>query len=365
MLHVTIFFPDGCYASTAVAPIEIFHSVGRVTNMLRGEPSAPRFDVTPVSVTGRNIRASYGLGVATGHSIQDIGDTDIIFVATAPFDTDAAIAANRAVLPWLRRWRERGAAIAGVCTGVALLAEAGLLDGRRATTHWALAEAYARRYPKVDWRPDVFVTEDDSVFCGGGVYASIDLSLYLVEKFCGHEAARDCARTLLVDMPRTWQAGYAVMPLSRPHDDDHIRKAESWIQAQYREAIRIEELAARLGMSARTFERRFKAATGEMPLTYAQRLRVMTAKQMLERGARSVQEVSGAVGYGDLAFFRTVFKRHTGVSPADYRARFGASAASPAPARSAQRARRGAKAGARRRRAKPVPSSTRRGSGGN
>ncbi|MFO0995085.1 MAG: helix-turn-helix domain-containing protein [Alphaproteobacteria bacterium] len=355
MLNVTVFFPEQGYASTAVAPIEVFHSVGRVTNLLRGAAPAPRFDVTPVSLTGRQVRASYGLGVATEHSIHDIRDTDIIFVATAPLETDAAIAANRAALPWLRRWRDRGAAIAAVCTGVALLAEAGLLDGKKATTHWALADAYARRYPKADWRPDVFVTEDDGIFCGGGVYSSIDLSLYLVEKFCGHDAARDCARTLLIDMPRTWQSGYAVLPLSRPHADSEIRKAESWLQGHYREAIRLEDVAARFGMSARTFERRFKAATGEKPLAYAQRLRVAMAKQMLETGARSVQEVSSAVGYGDLAFFRTVFKRHTGVAPADYRARFGASSPEPAPRRR--------RTVPRRRRAKPAPSGTNRRAG--
>ncbi len=125
------------------------------------------------------------------------------------------IARDTPLLPWLRKWYARGAYIAGVCTGVAFLAEAGLLDGRQATTHWGVAELYRQRYPKVLWRPEQFVTEDGRLLCSGGVYASIDLSLYLVEKFCGHEVALQCAKSLLLSMPRSRQSGYAVLPLSR------------------------------------------------------------------------------------------------------------------------------------------------------
>ena len=105
---------------------------------------------------------------------------------------------NAALLPWLRDWHARGATIAGICSGVAFLAEAGLLDGRQATTHWAVAETMRQRYPNVRWRAEQFVTEDGPIFCSGGVYASIDLSLYLVEKFCGREVALQCAKSLLL-----------------------------------------------------------------------------------------------------------------------------------------------------------------------
>src|SRR5262249_18005113 len=151
---------------------------------------------------------------------EQIEHTDVIIVPASGLDLRDQIARNTKLVPWLRQWHARGAYIAGVCTGVGFLAEAGLLDGRNATTHWAVADEMRRRYPAVRWEPEQFVTEDGSVLCSGGVYAAIDLSLYLVEKFCGHEVALQCAKSLLVSMPRSRQSGYAVLPLSRPHTDD-------------------------------------------------------------------------------------------------------------------------------------------------
>jgi transcriptional regulator GlxA family with amidase domain len=209
-----------------------------------------------------------------------------------------------------------------VCTGVAFLAEAGLLDGRQSTTHWGVADILRQRYPKVDWRPEQFVTEDRRLFCSGGVYASIDLSLYLVEKFCGHEIALQCAKSLLLSMPRNRQSGYSVIALSRPHSDGKIRQIEEYVQQHLAQDLSIDSLAARIGMGPRNFIRRFKAATGRLPGGYIQMLRISAAKELLERGAGSIQNVCSTVGYQDIAFFRTLFKRHTGITPAEYRNRF-------------------------------------------
>jgi transcriptional regulator GlxA family with amidase domain len=232
------------------------------------------------------------------------------------------IAHNTPLLPWLRRWHSRGAYIAGICTGVGLLAHAGLLDGRQATTHWAMADVFRQRFPNVLWEPEQFVTEDGRVLCSGGVYASIDVSLYLVDKFCGREVALQCAKSLLVGMPRSRQSGYSVLPLSRAHSDDRITQSEHYLQRHFDDKISIDALAAHIGMSPRTFIRRFKAATGRVPGAYLQMLRVSAAKEMLERGGVPIQVICSKVGYEDLAFFRSLFKRHTGMTPAEYRSRF-------------------------------------------
>ena len=232
------------------------------------------------------------------------------------------IAKGTSLLPWLRKWHARGANIAGVCTGVGFLAECGLLDGRQATTHWGVAELFRQRYPKVLWQPDQFVTEDDRLFCSGGVYASIDLSLCLVEKFCGREIALQCAKSLLFSMPRSRQSGYSAVPLSRPHSDDRIRQTEDYLREHFDRDVSIDSLAGRIGMGPRNFIRRFKAATGRVPGAYIQALRVSAAKEMLEHGAVSIQAVCSKIGYEDVAHFRSMFKRHTGTTPADYRSRF-------------------------------------------
>jgi transcriptional regulator GlxA family with amidase domain len=322
-LNVTVLLLDGNYASTALGPIEVFHSAGALWNTLVQRPADPRFRVGTASIDGRSVGSPYGVAVTPQMSIDDVGAVDLIVVPASGLDLDAQLARHRALLPWLVDWHARGAYVASVCTGAAYLAEAGLLDGREATTHWALAEAYAQRYPAVKWHPERFVTEDQRVLCSGGVYAAIDLSLYLVEKFCGHDIALGCAKSLLVDMPRHHQSGYAVLPLSRPHTDAQIRAAEVYIDQNYARSLTVERLAEHVTLSPRTFIRRFKAATGQAPATYLRALRVSIAREMLEETRQSVDAVSRAVGYEDVAYFRSIFKRMNGVAPADYRARFG------------------------------------------
>ncbi|MEQ1783286.1 MAG: helix-turn-helix domain-containing protein, partial [Hyphomonadaceae bacterium] len=214
--------------------------------------------------------------------------------------------------------------VAGVCMGAAYLAEAGLIDGRRATTHWALGPEFIKRWPKVDWQPGMIVTEDSRLLCGGGVTAAADVSLYLVEKLCGHEIAMQTAKALLLSMPRTHQSGYAVLPLSPPHADDRIRTVEAFLQSHFSDSHSNDGLAAKAGMSERAFLRRFKAATGRAPAGYLQAVRIEAAKAMLEREATSVQEIAIAVGYQDASFFREIFKRETGMTPIEYRAHFAA-----------------------------------------
>jgi transcriptional regulator GlxA family with amidase domain len=322
MLDVTVVLLEGGHPSTAVGPIEVFQAAGSLWNWLHGEAEQPRFRVRTASIDGGRVSGLCSLGLTPECSIDDIKHTDIIILSTSAWSIQERIARDTALLPWLRKWHRRGAYVAGICTSVAYLAESGLLDGRQATTHWAVAEGLKQRYPKVDWRPQQFVTEDDRVLCSGGVYASIDLSLYLVEKICGHDIALKVAKSLLVSMPRSRQSGYSVLPLSRPHTDDRIKRAEEYLQKHFERGAAIETLADQAGMSPRNFIRRFKAATGRLPGAYVQAMRMSMAKELLERGALPVQSICTKIGYEDVAFFRSLFKRHTGMTPAEYRTRF-------------------------------------------
>jgi transcriptional regulator GlxA family with amidase domain len=322
ILDVTVVLLDAGYASTAIGPIEVFHSAGLLWNRLHGDAGELRFRVRTASVDGKSVGSLCGLRISPELAIRDIRRTDIIVLPASGLEVQERIARHTTLLPWLRKWHSRGAYIAGICSGVAFLAESGILDGRQATSHWALAEKLRERYPKVRWRPEQFVTEDGRVCCSGGVYASIDLSLYLVEKFCGHEIALQCARSLLVSMPRSRQSGYSVLPLSRPHSDERIRQAEEHLQQNFMRGLPIDSLAARIGMSPRNFIRRFKRATGRLPGAYLQMLRISSAREMLEYGDLPIQRVCAKVGYEDAAFFRDLFKRHTGMTPAEYRGRF-------------------------------------------
>lgn len=322
VLDVTVVLLDGGYASEAIGPIEVFHSAGWLWNWFHGDAVQPRFRVRTASIDGGSVTSLYSLELKPQFAIDDIKQTDLIIVPASGWEEMDRIARHTELLPWLQKWHARGAYIAGICMGVGFLAECGLLDGRQATTHWAVAELYRQRYPKVDWQPEQFVTEDGRIFCSGGIYASIDLSLYLVEKFCGHEIALQCAKSLLVSMPRGLQSGYSVLPLSRPHSDDKIRQAEEYLRQHFDRAVSIDVLAERIGMSPRNFIRRFKLATGRLPGEYIQMLRMSAAKELLERGHLPIQSVCSKIGYEDIAFFRSLFKRHTGMTPVEYRTSF-------------------------------------------
>jgi transcriptional regulator GlxA family with amidase domain len=322
VIDVTILVLEAGYASTSIGPIEVFHSAGLLWNWLHGHDVKPRFRIRVASLDGRPVSTLCSVGLTPNCAIKDIKKTDIIIVPASGWDVLDQIADTTPLVPWLRKWHARGATIAGVCTGVAFLAEAGILDGKRATTHWGVADVLRERYPKVIWQPEQFVTEDGCMLCCGGVYASIDLSLYLVEKFCGHEIALQCAKSLLVSMPRSKQSGYSVVPMSRPHTDERIQEIEEYLREHFHRDLPIDSLAERIGMGPRNFIRRFKAATGRVPGAYIQTLRIAAAKEMLEQGAASIQAVGSKIGYEDVAFFRNLFKRHTGMTPGEYRTSF-------------------------------------------
>ena len=323
MTEVTVLFLEGSFSSTAIGPMEVFRHSGTLWNYLTGTPQVPRFRVTTASLDGRAVRCDGPIHIKPDTALNGIRKTDLIFIPTTGLNLDDAVERNAPVLPWLQRWHKRGAAIASVCSGVGLVAAAGLLDGKRATTHWGLADRFREKYPKVKWMPELMVTEDRGLYCGGGVHAALDLSLYLVEKFCGHEIAVQSAKALLIETPRAWQAGFAIVPLKTEHSDDSISSAQEWLHDNFHRVFPLEAPARRVGMSLRNFVRRFKQATGDSPLMYLQKLRIAAAKRLLEGDHRTIQEISAAVGYQDVAFFRNLFQRHAGVSPSAYRQKFG------------------------------------------
>ena len=322
MLDVTIVLVNDGYASTSIGPMEVFYAAGRMWNVLDGHGAEPRFRISVASIDGAPVTSAYGLSITPQSSVDAIERSDLIMVSASGLEPNSWPQKAPELAPFLRKWHRRGAMIAGMCTGVAFLAEAGLLDGRRATTHWGVARRFEQLYPRVDWHPEVLITEDAGIFCSGGVYSSVDLSLYLVEKLCGHQIAVECSKALLINMPRFYQSGYSILPISRPHSDQKIRQFEEYLQANFSRALSIDELARLVGMSRRNFLRRFKAATGSMPGSYLQMFRVAAARQMLEESVTPVQRIASAVGYDNVTFFRQIFRRYTGVTPAEYRSNF-------------------------------------------
>lgn len=227
---------------------------------------------------------------------------------------------------WLNARHGAGTRICSVCAGAFVLAGTGLLDGRRATTHWAFAEQLARRFPKIDVADRHMVLDDGDIITAGGILAWTDLGLTLVERLMGASVMLATARFLLIDPPRSSQRPFAHFLPQFDHGDAPILQAQQHVHAHPAEAHGLAELSAMAGLGDRTFLRRFSAATGLTPTQYVQNVRIAKAREMLELTQQTVDQIAWGIGYEDPAAFRKVFKKLTGIAPNAYRMRFGVAA---------------------------------------
>ncbi|MDH1443038.1 GlxA family transcriptional regulator [Pseudomonas sp. GD03721] len=227
---------------------------------------------------------------------------------------------------WLREQHAAGVLLASVCAGAFALAEAGLLDGRTVTTHWALAAQMAARFPQVQVQPERMVIDDGDFITAGGLMAWTDLGLALVTRLLGPTIAAETARFLVVDLNRESQRHFSSFAPILDHGDVAVLGVQRWLQAEGGAEASLTDMATRAGLGERTFLRRFRAATGLKPTEYCQQLRVSKARELLEFSRQSIEQVAWQVGYADSGAFRKVFTRLVGLSPGDYRRRFGTAA---------------------------------------
>lgn len=231
---------------------------------------------------------------------------------------------NPEVIEWLRGAHDAGSHIVSACTGTFALAEAGLLDEREATTHWAFANLLRTEYPRIRVHGDrilVAATEDGRIVTSGGAASWMDLVLYLVGKFAGPEDAMRLAKIQMFDWHHHGQNPYSRLTTRPQVSDRQIQACQEWLADHYFDSDPVFEMIRQSGLSRRTFGRRFQAATGHAPLDYVQRVRIEEAKQLLETGNGSVEQVAYEVGYCDTVSFRRLFKRMVGETPTAYRLR--------------------------------------------
>jgi len=321
MKKITILGLYNSMATTIFGPMDIFNQAGRLWNRVNKSPQAPFFDVAIASVDGRPIQCLNKIQVQPHIGISEVTHTDLLIIASATY-IEAILEKNPEVVSWIRRQYQQGAHVASICTGVFLLAETGLLDGKCATLHWGFTEVFRCRYPQVKLQEDRMFIDQDRLYCSAGVNAGMDLSLYLVEKFCGRPMALQSAKTMILDLGRESQSPYLSYLFSKDHGDPLILKAQKWMEEHFREAIDYDQLAKKFRVSRRSLERRFKQATGATPLGYLQKLRVEEAKRLLEEGRQTFNEIAYQVGYEDIPFFRRLFSRLSGLRPKEYQQRF-------------------------------------------
>ncbi len=320
MKKVTILALDNAMSSSVMGTMDIFSQAGFTWNFIMGLPPKPYFEVEIVTQEGKPVTSFNNAEIHPHRAAESVNSTDLIIISSvSDFEP---LAANKEAINWLKHHYSQGTTIGSICVGSFLLAETGLLDGKTATTHWGFVQEFQRRYPHIELRPRQLITDEGNLLCSGSCNSYIDLSVHLIERYCGSKVAVECSKTMIHDYARSSQAPYIVLQYKKDHGDSQILSVQKLIEEKYSDNFDPDIIAREHGMSRRTFERRFKKATEDTPVTYLQRVRVEAAKQLLETGHQTFDEIAYRVGYEDSNFFRKVFIKHTGLRPKEYKMKF-------------------------------------------
>lgn len=294
------------------------------TNPVLGAHAPFRIEI--VGGAAGPVRLASGVAVDVQQSIEAIATSDIVIVPSILLPPEGWEKHRYPdLVEWLRAMHARGAVLCSACSGIFLLGETGLFDGRDVTVHFNYARALASTYPAIPVHPEralVISGAREELVSSGASTSWHDLVLYLVARYAGATVAQEVARLFALQWHQDGLAPYMVFEGRLDHGDGEIRSAQEWLREHFSVASPIEEAIKRSRLAERTFKRRFANATGLAPIAYVQRLRIEDAKRRLERTAAPVEEVSWRVGYEDAAFFRRLFRRITGLAPGAYRKRF-------------------------------------------
>ncbi len=319
MKSVTILVPKGAILGSIEGPRQLLTGVN---SYLASMNKPPLFKVELVGLSKETplIRGMYT--IRTDRVIHDVEKTDLLIIPAIDGDLRKGLEENAAFIPWISKQYAAGAEVASLCVGAFLLASTGLVNGKKCATHWVSANEFRRMFPDVNLVTERVVTDENGIYTSGGAYSYLMLVLYLIEKYAGRAAAVFCAKVFAIDIDRESQSPFMMFSGQKEHEDEAIKKAQSFIEGNFHQRITVDELASMFSLSRRNLERRFKRATSNTVVEYIQRVKIEAAKMSLESTSENVNEVMYKVGYTDTKAFRTTFKKITGISPIQYRTKY-------------------------------------------
>lgn len=320
MKRIAILIPVGeAVLGSIEGPHKIFTTVN---DFLADMGQQPMFSVITVGITKEAQKYEGLFTVEPDHTIEDAGDVDLIVIPAIKGDIRHALELNQAFVPWIKERHKSGTEVASLCFGAFLLASTGLLNGKKCATHWLAENDFRIMFPEVNLVPSKIITDEFGIYSSGGAYSFLNLILYLVEKYAGREIAILCAKVFEVEIDRNNQSQFIIFKGQKTHTDEPVKRAQQFIEQNFREKITVDQLASEVALSRRSLERRFKKATSNTVVEYIQGVKVEAAKMRLESSRDNVNEVMYNVGYTDTKAFRTAFKRITGLSPAQYKNKY-------------------------------------------
>ena len=318
MKHVSIIVTKGAILGNIEGPRQVFTEVNQY---LQSRGQHPFFEIQLVGLSEES-QLNDGLYTISTSRINEIKKTDQIIIPAMYGDLSKAIEENKDFIPWILKHFKNGSEVASLCLGAFLLASTGILNGRKCATHWLAVNFFRKMFPDVKLLEDKIITDENGVYSSGGAYSSLNLILYLVEKYAGREAAVFCAKAFQIDIQRNSQSPFTIFIGQKEHEDESIKKAQDYIENNFQNKITVDQLATMFALSRRNLERRFKKATSNTVVEYIQRVKIEAAKKNLESARKNINEVMYEVGYSDNKAFRTTFKKITGLSPIQYRNKY-------------------------------------------
>lgn len=322
MKHISVLVPNGeAVLSSIIGPYKVFNKVNEFL-LETGKSTEPYYHVQLVGIKQDLDLYDGAFSVKAHTTIDKIKTTDLIIIPAINGDIPKELKNNQAFIPWIKQMHENGAEVASLCLGAFLLASTGLVSGKKCTTHWLGAEAFRQMFPDVELLEQKVVTDESGIYSSGGAYSFLNLILHLVEKYAGREAALWCAKVFEIEIGRETQAQFTIFRGQKGHEDESVKKAQTYIENNIGERISVEKLAEMFALSRRNFIRRFKKATQNTPIEYIQRVKIEAAKKSLESTTDNISEIMYRVGYTDSKAFRNIFRKVTGLSPLEYKMKY-------------------------------------------
>lgn len=317
MKHVSILALENSLGSSITIPLEMLSAANDIARARKQKHKMNQIEILGVEATA--LQLSGGLGIRCSHSIAEVATTDLIFVPGIWGNPQAALLRHPDMLRWLKHQYAQGATICSITTGSYFLAEAGLLNGRPATTHWRFFDHFQKRYPAIKLQRKRFITGTDRLYCTGSVNAARDLMLHFIELLYDKAITSEVSRHFTHELKRSYESLLLSQDPQRIHHDELIIKVQEWLQLNFHTPVEVIQVAAQFGISVRSLNRRFKQATNTTPLHYLQEIRIEQAKELLKQSNLVVSEVADQVGYHDVSHFCEIFKKNTAVTPNAYR----------------------------------------------
>ena len=324
MPHVTLLALPNALASSLALPMEMLTAADNLVRTQAHRTKSTR--ATPLhcalvgAASAREIATATGLTLKLSGKATDIVATDLLIIPALWRNPLTTLRRHAELLPWLQQLAQNDTHLCAVGTGSFLLAEAGLLTHKPATTHWFYFDQFAQRYPQVQLQRRHLITEAGNIFCAGSINSVADLTIHFIEMYYGAQIARKVEAQFSPEIRRPFESHAYAAGSGNVHGDELIAEVQDILRSRYAEPLNIADLASELGISSRSLNRRFKNATGLSPVIYLQQQRLNTARDLLRTSNLSIAEVANAVGYGDSDYFCRRFRDAMKQTPSDYRA---------------------------------------------